>query len=160
MATILRHSNSMHPYIHCFTLHRSCSNPCLNSYQSSLAQKLEVNPDTPSASSRRTKIMKHVGIALSLLLLINGANAQLLAAAEQAPTNAKSTPSTTTEAEQLKERRARARSLLISLSTDARSFRDQTLRARSLARIADALWLVDPEQARMLFRKAWEAAEL
>ena len=50
--------------------------------------------------------------------------------------------------------------MLISLSSDARSFRDQTLRARSLARIANALWPVDPEQARILFRKAWEAAEL
>ncbi len=29
----------------------------------------------------------------------------------------------------LKERRARARSLLVSLSTDARTFHDQTLRA-------------------------------
>jgi hypothetical protein len=37
-------------------------------------------------------------------------------------------------------RRQQARSLLISLSTDARAFHDQTLRARSLARIADALW--------------------
>ena len=60
----------------------------------------------------------------------------------------------------LKERRERARSLLVSLSTDARTFNDQTLRARSLARIADALWQVDPEQGRMLFRKAWEAAEV
>src|ERR1044072_3387545 len=33
------------------------------------------------------------------------------------------------------------------------------LRARSLARIADALWRVDTEQGRLLFRKAWEAAE-
>src|SRR5215510_11283870 len=60
----------------------------------------------------------------------------------------------------LKERRARARSLLVSLSTDARTFHDQTLRARSLARIADALWKVDTEQARLMFRKAWEAAEV
>lgn len=59
----------------------------------------------------------------------------------------------------LKERRARARSLLVSLSTDARTFHDQTLRARSLARIADALWKVDQDQGRLLFRKAWDAAE-
>src|SRR5215510_4027583 len=59
----------------------------------------------------------------------------------------------------LKERRARARALLVSLATDARSFHDQTLRARSLARIADALWQVDADQGRLLFRKAWEAAE-
>src|SRR6202022_87577 len=64
------------------------------------------------------------------------------------------------EADRLaKERRAQARSLLISLASDARSFRDQTLRARSLARIADTLWSVDAEQGRTLFRKAWEAAE-
>ena len=65
------------------------------------------------------------------------------------------------EAERIqKERQAQARSLLVSLASDARSFRDQTLRARSLARIADALWEIDAEQGRTLFRKAWEAAEV
>ena len=64
----------------------------------------------------------------------------------------------TTNKERL--RRQQARSLLISLSSDARAFHDQTLRARSLARIADALWIVDAEQARLLFRKSWEAAEI
>src|SRR3954469_20381544 len=58
-----------------------------------------------------------------------------------------------------RERRAKARALLVALSSDARAFQDQTLRARSLARIADALWQVDAEQGRLLFRKAWEAAE-
>jgi hypothetical protein len=57
---------------------------------------------------------------------------------------------------ELKERRAKAR----ALSSDARTFRDETLRARSLARIADALWQVDADQGRLLFRKAWEAAEV
>src|SRR5690349_8855569 len=50
--------------------------------------------------------------------------------------------------------------ILVSLSSDARAFQDQMLRARSLARIADALWRVDTEQGRLLFRKAWEAAEV
>ena len=59
-----------------------------------------------------------------------------------------------------KIRRQQARSLLMALSTDARAFHDQTLRTRSLARIADALWAVDAEQGRFLFRKAWEAAEV
>ena len=59
-----------------------------------------------------------------------------------------------------RQRRGQARSLLIALSADARTFRDQPLRARSLARIADALWTVDPEQARAMFGKAWEAAEI
>jgi hypothetical protein len=60
----------------------------------------------------------------------------------------------------IRERRARARLLLITLASDARSFRDQTLRARTLARIADALWDADAERGRELFRKAWEAAEV
>jgi hypothetical protein len=63
-------------------------------------------------------------------------------------------------AEKARIQRQQARSLLIALSTDARAFHDQTLRARSLARIADALWTVDGEQARLMFRKAWEAAEI
>jgi hypothetical protein len=58
-----------------------------------------------------------------------------------------------------RERRAQARALLISLASDVRSFRDQTLRARSLARIADALWGVDADEGRTLFRKSWEAAD-
>ena len=60
----------------------------------------------------------------------------------------------------LKQRREQVRSLLVSRASDARNFRDQLLRARCLARIADALWEVDAEQARSLFRKAWEAAEV
>lgn len=64
------------------------------------------------------------------------------------------------EAERVREgRRMQARSLLFSLSNDARGFRDQRLRARSLARIADALWNVAPDQGRTLFRDAWDAAE-
>jgi hypothetical protein len=72
---------------------------------------------------------------------------------------AKSTEASAEAELELKERRAKARSLLVALSSDARTFRDETLRARSLARIADALWTVDAEQGRLLFRKAWDAAE-
>lgn len=59
----------------------------------------------------------------------------------------------------LKERRANAQSLLISLAADAVKFNDQTLRARTQARIADVLWDADPERARTMFRAAWDAAE-
>lgn len=90
-----------------------------------------------------------------VLLLFSATVAQAQVAKTAPP---KSNASTEAELE-LKERRARARSLLVALSTDARQFHDQTLRARSLARIADALWQVDAEQGRLLFRKAWEAAE-
>jgi hypothetical protein len=65
------------------------------------------------------------------------------------------------EAERIaRERRANAQSLLITLAADAGRFNDQTLRARTQARIADVLWDADPERARMLFRKAWESAEI
>ena len=70
------------------------------------------------------------------------------------------TPSNAESERQLRIKRTQARSLLVSLASDARTFQDQTLRARSLARIADVLWEVDAEQSRLLFRKAWEAAEV
>ncbi|HKP84045.1 MAG TPA: hypothetical protein VJT69_18655 [Pyrinomonadaceae bacterium] len=57
------------------------------------------------------------------------------------------------------DRIKQAHSILITLASEAGSFRDQKLRARSLARIADTLWEVDPEQSRSLFRKSWEAGE-
>lgn len=59
-----------------------------------------------------------------------------------------------------KERRATAVSLLVTLADDVRNFTDQTLRARTQARIGDALWDADPDQGRSLFRKAWDAAEM
>ena len=96
-----------------------------------------------------TSSVKPFTLAVSLLLLGVVAQAQ------------KAKPAMSAEAElELKERRAKARSLLVALSSDARTFHDETLRARSLARIADALWQVDAEQGRLLFRKAWEAAEV
>lgn len=60
----------------------------------------------------------------------------------------------------LRERRANAQSMLMTLASDAGRFNDQTLRARTQARIADVLWPADPERARALFRKAWESAEI
>ena len=107
--------------------------------------------------------MKEFCISLCLLLSAILTHAQTTNVAKKAaPEKAAAADSTApSDAElELKERRAKARSLLVSLSTDARAFRDQMLRARSLARIADALWRVDTEQGRLLFRKAWEAAEV
>ncbi len=89
-----------------------------------------------------------------------------LAAAQSSkrPTPAEKQPSPVSEAAKAeadrvsRQRRAEARSLLLSLASDARSFRDQMLRARTLARIADALWNTDNERGRELFRKSFEAA--
>ena len=67
------------------------------------------------------------------------------------------------KAEELEEavaqRRAVAISLVTTLADEARSFHDQTRRARVQARAADVLWEADPERSRELFRRAWDAAE-
>jgi hypothetical protein len=99
--------------------------------------------------------MKQLPLVLCLLFTATVTQAQVAKTAPPAKSAAM-----TEEELKARERRVRARALLVSLSTDARQFHDQTLRARSLARIADALWQVDAEQARLLFRKAWEAAEV
>ncbi|HKO43402.1 MAG TPA: hypothetical protein VJU84_08935 [Pyrinomonadaceae bacterium] len=83
------------------------------------------------------------------------AQPQAPAAAPKSPTNKKLSAAAKAKAD---EQKALALSLLVSLATDARSFPDQTLRARTLARIADALWEPDPDQGRTLFRRAWDAA--
>lgn len=57
------------------------------------------------------------------------------------------------------ERRIFAVSMVISLATEARSYKDLALRTRVLARSADALWDADRVTARALFVRAWEAAE-
>ncbi len=57
------------------------------------------------------------------------------------------------------QQRTIAISLVTTLADDARSFKDLTRRARVQARAADVLWDTDPERARELFRRAWEAAE-
>jgi hypothetical protein len=57
------------------------------------------------------------------------------------------------------QRRAFAVTLVTSLADEARSYDDMALRARVLARAADTLWDADRDTARVLFRRAWEAAE-
>jgi len=57
------------------------------------------------------------------------------------------------------ERRAAVVTLATALADEARGFRDEQLRARVLMRTADALWGTSAEQARALFRRAWDAAE-
>lgn len=116
----------------------------------------------PSLPQWKARQMHVVSVALLILGLVAGVTAQTKN--DKQVTSAKKTAAKSTEsaeaALELKERRSKARALLMSLSSDARMFNDQTLRARSLARIADALWQVDSEQGRLLFRKAWEAAEI
>jgi hypothetical protein len=60
---------------------------------------------------------------------------------------------------ELEQRRATAMSLLQSLAIEARSYRNEPLRARVQGRIADVIWTQDQEAARELFRRAWDIAE-
>jgi hypothetical protein len=72
----------------------------------------------------------------------------------------KSKPTSAAAKAKIEQQKALGLTLLVSLANEARSFSDQTLRARTLSRIADALWEPDPDQGRALFRKAWDAAEV
>ena len=115
----------------------------------------------PSFPRRKQKPLLPMVLVLVMLGVSTGVTAQPKTENQAAPAKKPAAKLVETEKDlELKERRSKARALLISLSSDARTFNDQTLRARSLARIADALWQVDAEQGRLLFRKAWEAAEV
>jgi hypothetical protein len=73
----------------------------------------------------------------------------------------KAKPASTEEADaEAAQQRTVAISLVSTLADEARSFKDQTRRARVQARAADVLWDTDRERARELFRRAWEAAEI
>jgi len=101
-------------------------------------------------------------VFICLLIIAATAVAQTTEAKKVAPaTNngSKSKPAADPEAERIiRERREQAQAMLISLAADARSYNDQRLRARTQARIADALWEVDRERGRTMFRAAWDAA--
>jgi hypothetical protein len=98
-------------------------------------------------------------VALSLLALAP------IAALAQAPASkptAKPRPKASPVAyDPLAEsRRTTAVTLVSSLADEARSFHDESLRARVQARAADALWETDQDRSRTLFRRAWDAADL
>ena len=71
----------------------------------------------------------------------------------------KAKPETEADAEAAQQRTV-AISLVTTLADEARSFKDLTRRARVQARAGDVIWDSDPERARELFRRAWEAAEI
>ena len=82
-----------------------------------------------------------------------------VAAVPMATPAAKNKETSATAKARIEQKKALGISLLVSLANDARNYQDQKLRARTLSRIADALWEPDPEQGRALFRKAWDAAD-
>ena len=102
--------------------------------------------------------MSHLRSAsLSLLLLCTLANAQTSTPSPAKPTRESVAPREVDP--EIQQRRSIALSALQSLAIEARSYRDEPLRARVQARVADALWDQDKDGARSLFRRAWDVAE-
>lgn len=98
--------------------------------------------------------------ALCLCTLTHAAIAQQPAAQPQQPKKTQTKKKAAAEADPMAEvRRASAVTLVSSLAEEARTYRDSALAARFQARAADALWDTEPERARTLFRRAWDAAE-
>lgn len=102
--------------------------------------------------------------SLKVLVLLSWLCALTLCATASAQTERQKTSpkkdEETVRTEALEEqRRTFAASMIVSLADEARSYKEPALRARVLARCADALWDVDPDRSRILLRRAWEAAE-
>lgn len=93
-------------------------------------------------------------LALSFSVLPQGETQNKVRAERTSPKGTSNDPNSA-EA----QRRVFAISLLISLATEARSYKDVALRPKVLARAADALWEADNVTARALFLRAWDAAE-
>jgi hypothetical protein len=68
-------------------------------------------------------------------------------------------PAAKTDAQAIERaRRAKALTLLTETADEAAKLEDLLYRARLQALVADALWPFDQQRARLLFRRAWEAA--
>src|ERR1700752_2327436 len=99
-----------------------------------------------------------VAVLFTCLPLSFAASPNLNSQAQQKQSKTSKTKSEEADAEAA-QRRTVAISLINSLADEARNFKDQTRRARVQARAADVLWDSDPERARELFHRAWEAAQ-
>lgn len=100
-----------------------------------------------------TRATQYLSVMTAFLLLTASAGC-----AQTSTATIKKTNSSTLDVERT-ERQTQVISLLNSLAIEARSYRDEALRARVQAKVADVLWDVEPENARNLFHRAWEIAE-
>jgi hypothetical protein len=116
----------------------------------------------PSDTVASPASMNHLHAAASLVLLasavLNAQTAPPKSQSDKAKSQERSAASAKDDPE-LRQRRSVALSALEALAIEARSYRDEPLRARVQARIADALWDQDQDAARALFRRAWDVAE-
>ena len=98
-------------------------------------------------------------LSLAILFISSTANSQTPAGKPAPQKPAKAAKTVRADADAADERRTAVVMLAASLADEARSFRDEELRARVQMRAADALWETDQERARLLFHRAWEAAD-
>ena len=104
-----------------------------------------------------------VALALVLSLTVTASNTRAFSKSsiQEKSKSKKVKPAADAEADaDAAQQRTIAISLVTTLADEARSFKDQTRRARVQARAADVLFDTDPDRARELFRRAWEAAEI
>src|SRR5947209_3906464 len=104
---------------------------------------------------KKMKTPRFTAISLCLLILSSQAPAQTQQS-RPATTKKPARPASATSGA---EARQVAISLLISLADEARSYQDMRLRSRVLGRSADSLWVVDQDRSRVMFRRAWDAAD-
>jgi hypothetical protein len=113
---------------------------------------------TPKRRSKRKSLWQTVGSVGCLLVLSLSALSQTETQNRVVAERTKDKNTLVANAAEA-QRRIFATSTVISLATDARSYKDLELRSRVLARAADALWDADNTTARTLFLRAWDAAE-
>ena len=106
---------------------------------------------------KRKSLWRTISSVTSLLILSYSTLSQTDPGVVAERAKNKNTPINANAAEA--QRRIFATSTVISLATEARSYKDLELRSRVLARAADALWDSDNTTARALFVRAWDAAE-
>jgi hypothetical protein len=109
--------------------------------------------------SRRTRAVL-AATSLFLGLTLTPVVAPAISAQEKLAKAKATKPKSEEVDEAAAQRRTVAISLVTSLADEAKSFKDQTRRARIQARAADVLWDTDQDRARELFHRAWDAAEV
>src|SRR5437667_12191989 len=102
-------------------------------------------------------------ILAAALLFVFSTPATLISQSEKQ--EAKPTPETVKQSKaaldaEAEQRLTTAMALLTALADDAKSFKDNKLRARVLAQAADAFEEANRAQATSLFRRAWNEAEI
>jgi hypothetical protein len=110
-------------------------------------------------SQHRTKGFAALSVALALVYTFapSSAFAQQRGRSATPRTSTSSSAARPTD-DKAAARRAQAINLLVETANSARTFNDLLYRARIQALAADALWSFDEARARLIFRRAWEAA--